>query len=133
MFVTMTSRGANRADRRFIGHVGVGRRQARLAVCIATPMQVLEADGGRARCRDRHGVEAIIDLSLVGPVAGGEWLLTFLGSARERIDAQRAQSIDRALSALEAALNGDVGAIDEAFSDLVGREPPLPELLREPS
>jgi len=98
-------------------------------MCIATPMRVLASRPGSATCIDRHGVEATIDLALVGPVAEGAWLLTFQGSAREIVDAERAQQIDLALGALEAALRGDLSAIDAAFPDLVGREPQLPDFL----
>ena len=69
-------------------------------------MQVIAAELGFARCRDRHGEERRIDLSLVGPCAVGDWLLIFLDAARERLDAQRASEIDSTLRLLEAALFG---------------------------
>jgi hydrogenase expression/formation protein HypC len=99
-------------------------------MCIATPMRVLSASPQTALCIDRHGVEASVDLALVGPVDAGAWLLVFIGAAREIIDEERARQIDRALGALEAALRGDASAIDAAFPDLVGREPQLPSFLR---
>ena len=86
-------------------------------MCIATPMRVLKVhpDVPTGVCVDRYGVEARIDLSLVGAVEPGAWLLVFLGAAREIIDAERAGDIDRALGALESALRGDVAAIDAAL------------------
>jgi len=99
-------------------------------MCLAIPMRVLRAGTGIARCVDRHGVVADIDLALVGPVAADAWLLTFQRTAREIVDAERAAQIDRALGALEAALRGEPGALDAAFPDLVGREPTLPDCLR---
>jgi hydrogenase expression/formation protein HypC len=101
-------------------------------MCVATPMRVLRAAPAAhfAECIDRRGVETNVDLALVGAVAPGAWLLVFLGTAREIIDADRARQIDRALGALEAALAGDLSDIDAAFPDLVGREPQLPEYLR---
>ena len=99
-------------------------------MCIATPMRVLSVRSGYARCVDRHGVEADLDLTLVGRVEPQQWLLAFHGSAREVIDAARAQEIDLALAAVEAVMRGDPAAIDAAFPDLVGREPQLPEFLR---
>jgi len=101
-------------------------------MCVATPMRVLHVHPGltAARCVDRHGVEADVDLSLVDAVDSGAWLLVFLGAAREIVDAERALQIDRALGALEAALRGDVDSIDAAFPDLAGRIPTLPEFLR---
>jgi hydrogenase expression/formation protein HypC len=99
-------------------------------MCIAHPMQVLAAHGGMATCRDASGQEVAIDLSLVGEVPAGAWLLCFLGAAREVIPEQRALDIRRALGALEGAMRGDTSAIDAAFPDLVGREPQLPDFLR---
>lgn len=77
-------------------------------------MQVIEAEPGFAQCRDRHGEERRIDLSLVGPCAAGDWLLVFLDAARERIDAQRASEIDSTLSLLEDALFGTTPQPDSA-------------------
>jgi hydrogenase expression/formation protein HypC len=99
-------------------------------MCIAQPMQVLSSGEGQALCRDAGGHEVAIDLSLVGPVPAGAWLLCFLGAAREIVPEQRALDIQRALGALQSALRGDTAAIDVAFADLVGREPQLPDFLR---
>lgn len=77
-------------------------------------MQVVEAELGFARCRDRHGEERRIDLSLVGPCAVGDWLLIFLDAARERLDAQRASEIDSTLGLLEDALFGTAPQPDSA-------------------
>jgi hydrogenase expression/formation protein HypC len=98
-------------------------------MCIGIPMQVIESLPGAAWCIGREG-RKLIELSLVGPQAPGTWLLTFLGAAREVISGESARSIDRALDGLAAALAGDERAIDDAFADLVGRAPELPEHLR---
>lgn len=103
-------------------------------MCIGIPMKVVRlhgaeaSDGGLAAdCVDAHGpadrVERI-DLSLVGPVAPGEWVLTFLGAARERLSAERADQIARALAGARAVLTGD--ALGDAFADLEDRGPQLP-------
>lgn len=99
-------------------------------MCVATPLRVETVEGLRAQCIDRYGERHGVDLSLVGPVAPGDWLLAFLGAAREIIDEARARQIDRALRALDAVLAGDASSIDDAFPDLVGREPQLPDFLR---
>ena len=83
-------------------------------MCIGLPMQVIEAELGFARCRDRNGEERRIDLSLVGPCAVGDWLLIFLDAARERLDAQRAAEIDSTLRLLEEALFGTAPQPDRA-------------------
>lgn len=101
-------------------------------MCVGIPMRVLRVlpPSRRAECIDRHGAESSVDLALVEAVQPGTWLLVFLGSAREIIDADRAMKIELALGALEAALAGDRSAIDAAFPDLVSRVPQLPEFLR---
>ena len=73
----------------------------------------------------------LIDLSLVGEQPPGTWLLTFLGAAREVIDADRAAAINNALAALDAAMAGDHARIDALFADLVDREPSLPDHLKD--
>ena len=99
-------------------------------MCVGVPMQVVEPAGeGAAWCVGRAGRE-LIDMVLVGAQPPGTWLLTFVGAAREVMDAQAAARADAALDALEAALRGDQAAIDLALADLVHREPTLPEHLR---
>lgn len=99
-------------------------------MCIGIPMRVVQTEPGFAWCEGR-GERRRVDTSLVGAVEPGRWVLVFLDSARELIDDARAGEIDDALNALEAALRGD--ALDGYFSDLVDREPMLPEHLRGPS
>jgi hydrogenase expression/formation protein HypC len=99
-------------------------------MCIALPMRVLSVRPGYARSVDGQGRELDVDVALVDAVRPDMWLLVFHGAAREILDVERAQGIQRALQALESALQGDVEAIDRAFPDLVGREPQLPDFLR---
>ena len=54
-------------------------------MCLGIPMQVVSVAGTTAVCRGRDG-EARVDIALVAPVAPGEWLLTFLGAARGRLE-----------------------------------------------
>ncbi|MDR0737240.1 MAG: HypC/HybG/HupF family hydrogenase formation chaperone [Zoogloeaceae bacterium] len=101
-------------------------------MCVGIPMQVIEGDAFWARCRGRQG-ETRIDMRLVGAQPAGVWLLTFLDTAREVLDAERAAAVNAALEALEALLSGqDVtpGQLDAFFPDLAGREPELPEFLK---
>jgi len=97
-------------------------------MCVGIPMRIVECDGIVALCEGRNGTRTL-DLSLVGEQPPGTWLLTFLDTAREVIDAVRAEQIDAALAGLEAALRGDT-AMDAYFSDLIHREPALPAHLR---
>ncbi|WP_374264041.1 HypC/HybG/HupF family hydrogenase formation chaperone [Zoogloea sp.] len=100
-------------------------------MCIGIPCRVIEAGRWTARCVGPDG-EQQVDLLLVGEQPVGAWLLTFLGTAREVIDAARAEAINNALAALDAARTGDRARIDALFADLVERPPTLPAHLMEP-
>ncbi|HXQ64673.1 MAG TPA: HypC/HybG/HupF family hydrogenase formation chaperone [Steroidobacteraceae bacterium] len=98
-------------------------------MCLGIPMQVLVANGNSASCRGRIGT-ALIDVTMLEPVVAGEWLLTWLGSARSRLDPEDAKRIDRALDALECISRGEPVDVAAFFPDLVDREPELPPHLR---
>ena len=98
-------------------------------MCLGIPMQVVEIEGVFAWCEGRNG-RSRINTMLLGDVEPGQWLLTFLDSAREVIDAERAALVNAALDALELAASGS-DAFEDCFADLIGREPQLPEFLRK--
>jgi len=98
-------------------------------MCLGIPMQVVTVDGNAATCSGRSGTQPI-DVSLIGPVAPGDWLLTFLGAARGHLEAEEAAQIDRALDALESIDRGEAIDVRAYFGDLVDRGPQLPEHLR---
>jgi hydrogenase assembly chaperone HypC/HupF len=91
-------------------------------------MQVIEVEEMFAWCGGRNG-RCQINTMLLDEIKPGDWLLTFLESAREIIDAGRAEMILAALDALERVVAGQTN-FDDCFADLIGREPPLPEFLR---
>lgn len=96
-------------------------------MCVGVPMQVLSVDGIAARATDGRE-EALIDLSLTGPVQVGDWILTFLGAAREIITEDEASKITAALDGLRNLMEGnDLG---DAFADLDNRAPQLPPHLQ---
>ncbi|MFO0584658.1 MAG: HypC/HybG/HupF family hydrogenase formation chaperone [Anaeromyxobacter sp.] len=99
-------------------------------MCLAVPMRVVSVAGPRATCEGRNGL-VDVDTLLCGPVAPGDWVLTFLGGAREVVSAEEAARVDAALDALEAIRDGRPPDLDACFADLVGREPELPEHLRQ--
>lgn len=99
-------------------------------MCVGIPMQVIEAGLDCALCRAGDG-DHRIDTRLVGEVEPGEWLMVFLGAARERMSEEAAHQATAALRALEMAMRGETD-FDHLFADLVGREPQLPEHLRAP-
>lgn len=96
-------------------------------MCMGIPMKVISSRPGYAIC-DRDGTEVTVDMKLVGEQPDGTWVLTFLDSAREVIEEQKAIQISNALRAVGQALSG--GDIDHLFADLVNREPELPAHLR---
>jgi hydrogenase expression/formation protein HypC len=102
-------------------------------MCLGIPMQVIETGLASALCRTRDGSrEQIIDTALAGPVEPGDWVMVFLGAAREVISEEAAQRAADALQALEMAMRGETD-FDHLFADLVNREPQLPEFLRPPA
>lgn len=92
-------------------------------MCVGTPMQVISVNGIAATCTDGTLTE-LVDLSLIGKVTPGTWLLTFLGTAREVITEDEAHKISAALNGLRAVMTG--GDLGDAFADLDTRTPQLP-------
>lgn len=109
-------------------------------MCIGIPMQVVELCGSHARCRDHRDIEHEIDMMLVGEQPLGAWVLTFLNTAREVISEGQAFMTINAITALEQVMQQGGNAntadaqqsLDHLFSDLVNREPQLPDFLRTP-
>lgn len=95
-------------------------------MCVGIPMQVVEDGGLLAWCEGRTGRKQI-NMILVGPQSAGTWVLAFLDSAREVLDAEAARRIDDALDAVDAVLRGEVPDVDALFPDLAGREPQRPD------
>ncbi len=93
-------------------------------MCIGIPMQVIETGEGYAWCQG-VGCRRKIDTLLVGDQPVGTWLLTFLDTAREVLNAQDAARIIDAVQAVDRVMRGDAD-IDHLFADLVNREPPPP-------
>ncbi|MCQ0988213.1 HypC/HybG/HupF family hydrogenase formation chaperone [Jiella sp. LLJ827] len=87
-------------------------------------MRIVAAMAKGRALAERSGTTSEIDVSLVDPVAAGDHVLVFLGSARRILSEAEAQAIDMALLAVERAGSG--GDIDACFADLAGRSPQLP-------
>jgi hydrogenase assembly chaperone HypC/HupF len=95
-------------------------------------MQVIEVENDMfVWCDGRNGRKRI-NTMLINAVQPGDWLLTFLDSAREAIDAERANMINSALEGLERVAAGQDN-FEECFADLINREPQLPDFLRSDS
>lgn len=98
-------------------------------MCIGVPMQVIRTEDTRSLCTDGD-TQSWVDISLINKPEPGEWLLVFLGAAREVIDAEKAVKTQQALLAVEAVMNGEAQNLDHLFADLVDREPELPAHLK---
>lgn len=98
-------------------------------MCIAIPMQVVEAGDGYAWC-EGMGERRQIDTMLVGNQPVDTWLLTFINSAREVLTADDAARITDAVQAVNLVMQGDAD-IDHLFADLIDREPQLPEFVQQ--
>ena len=98
-------------------------------MCVGVPMRVLTSDDGMVECEGR-GRRERLNAMLLCDVAPGTWILAYQGSAVREMTEDEAQQTNRALDALDAALNGR-DDVDAFFADLVDREPPLPPHLKE--
>ena len=96
-------------------------------MCVGVPMQITAINGIAATTTNGRHVE-LIDLSLTPDAQIGDWLLTFLGAAREVISADEAQKIAAALDGLQSLMDG--GDLGDAFADLEETGPRLPAHLQ---
>lgn len=93
-------------------------------MCVGLPARLVACEGIAGRAEDG----TLIDLSLTPEARPGDWVLCFLGTAHEVIDALRAAQVAAALEGLRAVMaGGDAGA---AFADLEARAPQLPPHLQ---
>lgn len=96
-------------------------------MCLGIPLLLQSVDGIVGTALDGD-LPALVDLSLTPAAQPGDWVLTFLGAAREVIAADDARKIRAALGGLQSLmLGGDLGA---AFADLEARGPELPPHLQ---
>lgn len=94
-------------------------------MCVGVPMQITAISGIAATVGE--GAD-LIDLSLTPDAQVGDWVLTFLGAAREVITADEAAKISAALDGLRALMSG--GELGNAFADLDAATPQLPPHLQ---
>ncbi|MEI4473051.1 HypC/HybG/HupF family hydrogenase formation chaperone [Frigidibacter sp. MR17.24] len=97
-------------------------------MCLGIPMRLLAVDGIAGRAVDAGGREALVDLSLTPDLRVGDWVLTFLGTAREWLSPEEAERIAEALAGLSRLMAG--GALGDAFADLEAGGPTLPPHLQ---
>ena len=85
-------------------------------MCIGIPMQVESVTPGLALCRSRGAIQQVRTVLVGDDIAPGDWLLVFLDSAIELIDATRAHEINATLALLERSTNADVSQTEAAFA-----------------
>lgn len=94
-------------------------------MCVGVPMKIQTVEGIAAMaCPAGDAPGELIDLSLTPDAGPGDWVLTFLGAAREVICEDDALKISAALDGLRALMEG--GDLGDAFADLEARAPSLP-------
>lgn len=100
-------------------------------MCIAIPRKVLKVDGFVAWVENIEGEERV-DISLVGNVNVGDFLLTFKGAALRVVSQEEALKILSALDCLDKVMGGvnDSETINLGFRDLVNGEARLPDHLK---
>lgn len=96
-------------------------------MCLGIPLQLTAVDGIRGEVIE-DGRPALVDLSLTPEARPGDWVLCFLGAAREVLDPDEAAKIADALGGLRALMAG--GDLGDAFADLDARAPQLPPHLQ---
>ncbi|EEW24946.1 HypC/HybG/HupF family hydrogenase formation chaperone [Rhodobacter ferrooxidans] len=96
-------------------------------MCLGVPMQLLAVDGIAGQASDGVNMQ-LLDLSLTPDAQPGDWVLAFLGAAREVISAAEAAQITNALVGLQSLMQG--GDLGDAFADLESRSPSLPPHLQ---
>lgn len=93
-------------------------------MCVGDPLRLVSATGIAGTTEDGQ----LIDLSLTPDARPGDWLLVFLGTAREILTEDEALKIRAALTGLRALMQG--GELGAAFADLDARTPALPPHLQ---
>jgi hydrogenase expression/formation protein HypC len=96
-------------------------------MCVGIPLHLTDIDGIAGHATDK-GVAQLVDLSLVPEARVGDWVLGFLGTAREILPESEALLILKALEGLSQIMAGGDGG--DAFADLDARTPTLPPHLQ---
>ena len=96
-------------------------------MCVGIPVQLLAVDGIRGDVI-ADGRPGLVDLSLTPEARPGDWVLAFLGAAREVLTPDQAAQITAALAGLRSLMAG--GDLGDAFADLEARSPQLPPHLQ---
>ncbi|MCB1464813.1 MAG: HypC/HybG/HupF family hydrogenase formation chaperone [Nitratireductor sp.] len=94
-------------------------------MCIGIPMKVVESGGYTALC-EVDGARRRVDMTLVGELPVGAWVIVHKDAARSHVSEEEARKVADALKAVERALAGDTD-VDDLFPDLGRGAMPLPQ------
>ncbi|ABK45001.1 hydrogenase assembly chaperone hypC/hupF [Magnetococcus marinus MC-1] len=83
-------------------------------MCLGMPVQVVEERDFMALCQGPDGLVEV-NMMLTGPQPVGQWVVNYLGSAREVLEEADALRILAAMAQLQAAVNGDPNANLDLF------------------
>ncbi len=97
-------------------------------MCIGTPMQVIEVGNFHAMCQEQDK-SVQVDTSLINSPKVGDWLLVFLGTAREILEPDAAKAMLDATNAVKQIMQGN-HQVEHLFEDLIDREPTVPPHLQ---
>lgn len=76
-------------------------------MCLGIPMQVEQVSEGRVWVRaTAEDALQVIETALIGTPKVGDWLLVFLGSAREVLSVERVAEIRQAQALIAQAMTG---------------------------
>lgn len=100
-------------------------------MCIAVPEKIVsirETETGLWGKTERAGVVHETDLSLLGAVRAGDWVLVFRGSALRVVPEEEAKRVEAALCAVSSAAFGeeDEAMLAKGFEDLGNPDERLP-------
>jgi len=96
-------------------------------MCVGITMQLKAIEGIEGHANEK-GNPKLLDLSLLPDARVGDWVLGFLGTAREILPEAEALLILKALDGLSHIMAGGDGG--DAFADLDARTPQLPPHLQ---
>ena len=74
-------------------------------MCLAVPMRVVETLDGTRASVEAEGISRVVDVSLLGGVAPGDYLIVHAGFAIEKLDKEEADArieLFREMARLEA-------------------------------
>lgn len=98
-------------------------------MCLGIPMRVVSVSDYNAICQYSAQKQPVETALIDGTLQAGDYVLVHNGRAIRKLEEKEAENIANALHAVTLAARGEdfIGL----FSDLIDREPPLPDHLKK--